>query len=117
MILGIGLDVVNIERFVTRLTPALTARLFFGDEKERNPRTLAGMFAVKEAVIKALGGVEGFSWHDIHVTSQPTGAPHATLGGATQAIATARGVDTVFVSISHDDPVAVAMVVLEGNLK
>lgn len=114
MILGIGLDVVTLQRFADTVTPALIDRLFVADERERSVARLAGTFAVKEAVIKAFGGIDGFSWHDIHVTHDSAGAPGVVLTGATAALAEARGVTHIFVSISHDEPVAAATVVLEG---
>lgn len=113
MIQGIGLDVVNVERFVNKLTPVLADRLFSAGEKTRPPASLAGVFAAKEAVIKALGGVEGFSWHDITVTRAASGAPVVELTGATGRAAKARGVTRIHVTISHDEPVAAAMVLLE----
>ncbi len=115
MIVGIGLDIVNISRFVDHLSPALTDRLFSESERGLSAERRAGVFAVKEAVIKALGGVDSFSWHDIHVSHDNLGAPAVTLTGGVLGAAEEHGVSTILVSLSHDAPVAAAMIVLEGT--
>jgi phosphopantetheine--protein transferase-like protein len=58
MIVGIGVDLVDLARFersVSR-TPRLKERLFTAAEREKPLRSLAGRFAAKEALIKALHG-------------------------------------------------------------
>jgi len=61
VILGIGVDVVDISRMdeALRRTPALASRLFTEGERGRAPASLAACFAAKEAVAKALGGPAG----------------------------------------------------------
>lgn len=117
MILGLGLDVVNIGRFSDHLDDRMRERLFRPEERDAAPGRLAGVFAAKEAVIKALGGVVGFSWHDVLVAHTASGRPVVVLSGATARAAAAAGVTAVLVSISHDDPVAAATIVLEGNTR
>ena len=74
MVLGVGVDLVDIARFERALTrtPRLKQRLF-GDidllDSEISAQSLAARFAAKEAALKALGGnISGFSWHDIQVS-------------------------------------------------
>jgi holo-[acyl-carrier protein] synthase len=121
VIAGIGVDVVDLARFERSLTrtPALRARLF-GDAETRlrdgSPRSassLAARFAAKEALIKALGGSTGVSWHDIVVVSDDQGAPSLSLRGGAAALADSRGVAHLHLSLSHDGGVAVAYVVAE----
>jgi holo-[acyl-carrier protein] synthase len=121
MIIGIGVDVVDLARFERALarTPKLIARLFterelgVGDRK-LTLRSLAGRFAAKEALIKALGDSTGVHWHDMQVIADDHGNPEFELGGAAQAIATANGVTAVHLSMSHDAGIAVAYVVAES---
>ena len=76
-IAGIGIDVVDLARFeraVSR-TPALRDRLFAPSERDLPLRSLAGRFAAKEALIKALGDSTGVTWHDMEVVSDEHGNP------------------------------------------
>ena len=123
MIVGIGVDVVDLTRFERSLarTPALRGRLFGDHEtvlRDGAPRqvpSLAARFAAKEALIKALGGSTGVSWHDIVVVSDEQGAPSLTLTGGARALADSRGVARLHLSLSHDGGVAVAYVIAEGD--
>ncbi len=69
MIIGVGIDVVDIERFGQTLdrTPALRERLFTPAEASRPPASLAARFAAKEALAKALDAPAGLAWHDAEV--------------------------------------------------
>ena len=118
MILGIGVDTANLERFAARVsgTPGLLERLFVAAERDRPAASLAARFAAKEATIKALGGApSGFTWHDIVVVTGERGEPSLRLAGATQLLAASRGVARAHLSLTHDAPVATAFVVLEGE--
>ncbi|GAA2078944.1 holo-ACP synthase [Pseudolysinimonas kribbensis] len=114
-VVGIGVDVVDLARFERALsrTPVLLERLFAPSERERPLRSLAGRFAAKEAVIKALGESTGVGWHDMVVVSDDLGNPAVELSGAAAALADARGITSWHLSMSHDAGVAVAMVVAE----
>ncbi len=116
MILGIGVDTVSIERFSEKLeqTPNLSARLFREDELAPI-QTLAGRFAAKEAVIKALSGASGIEWHGIRVGSEGSGKPFIELSGKTAELARALGISVWHLSISHDGGMAVAFVIAEGG--
>ena len=117
MIVGIGVDVVDLARFERALsrTPALAPRLFTDDEREgRALRSLAGRFAAKEAFMKALGVSTGVRWHDMRVVSDEHGNPSLNLSGAAASLAEERGITRVHLSMSHDAGVAIAYVVAES---
>jgi holo-[acyl-carrier protein] synthase len=114
-IAGIGVDVVDLARFeraVSR-TPRLRERLFAVSERDLPLRSLAGRFAAKEALMKALGDATGVSWHDMEVVSDAEGNPSLMLSGAAAAIAAKRGITDIHLSMSHDAGVAIAQVVAE----
>ena len=116
MIIGIGVDVVDVPRFGRQLerTPGLRARLFAPAERELNLRSLAARFAAKEAVAKALGAPAGMNWQDCQVRLDPAGAPQLQIEGTVAAVAEGKGVQTWHLSLSHDGDVATAMVIAEG---
>ena len=115
-VIGVGIDVVDIERFMASLerTPGLRERLFTPDEATRPPASLAARFAAKEAVAKALGAPTGMAWHDAEVISESSGRPLLELRGSVQARADELGVRSVHLSLSHDAGIASAVVVLES---
>ena len=116
MIVGVGIDVCDLDRFSASLerTPGLRERLFTPDEASRPPASLAARFAAKEALAKALGAPTGLAWHDAEVVSETTGRPRFELRGSVQQRAEELGVTRVHLSLSHDAGIASAMVVLEG---
>ncbi|GGO10390.1 holo-ACP synthase [Micromonospora parathelypteridis] len=121
MIVAVGIDVVLVDRFARALarTPLLADRLFTTAERHtrsgnpRSPESLAGRFAAKEAVAKALGAPTGLNWHDCEIVSDPDGRPWLTVAGTVAAAADARGVNHWHLSLSHDGGIASAMVVAE----
>lgn len=117
MIIGIGVDLVDIARFERTLarTPRLLDRLFTPSEREREPRSLAARFAAKEALIKALGGSDGVHWTEIEITPEPSGRPWFTLTGTTADAVAAQGITTLHLSMSHDAGLATAYVVAEAR--
>lgn len=78
-------------------------------------RSLAGRFAAKEALVKALGDSAGVTWHDMRIVSDPLGNPSFVLGAATQAIVDAKGITAIHLSMSHDAGMAVAYVIVEST--
>lgn len=116
MIVGIGVDVVDVARFERAIarTPGLRDRLFAVSERELHPRSLAARFAAKEALVKALRGPDGLRWHDMVVVTGADGEPTFALSGAVASAAEALGAGTVHVSMSHDAGIATAFVVLDG---
>ena len=115
MVVGVGVDLVDITRFEEQVakTPKLLERLFTATERDASMQTVAGRFAAKEALIKALGGSDGVSWQEVEITKNSTGKPEIkTTGGTAKAVAEA-GVSKLHLSISHDGGMAIAMVVAE----
>ncbi len=114
--IGIGIDVVETQALSEALerTPALGQRLFLPSELARPIESMAGRFAAKEALAKALGGGD-LPWTDVEVTPMESGAPSLRLSGAVAARASALGVTETHVSITHDGRYAAAVVVLEGQ--
>lgn len=116
MIVGIGVDLVDVPRFERSLarTPRLLPRLFAPAERVLKPRSLAARYAAKEAFIKAMGGSDGVHWTDIEITSEPSGRPVFALSGETAATVAARGITAVHLSMSHDAGLATAYVIAEA---
>jgi len=99
------------QRFLDRcFTPLEVGEAGTGPRRNEH---LAGRFAVKEGVLKALGtGLSGgVSWTDIEVSRQPSGAPSVRLQGSAAARAAELGIDQWMVSISHTAGIAVASVI------
>ena len=115
MIIGIGVDVCSVERVREACArPGFTDRVFTLPELSGSDQTLAGRFAAKEALAKALGAPAGLRWTDCEVLSDETGRPSLVVSGTVGDRVEELGVSRLHVSISHDAGVAVAMVVCEG---
>lgn len=126
MILGVGLDIVSVERIRAlqeRRGERFLRRVFTRREAEAcllkaDPApSLAARFAAKEAGMKALGTGwgEGVGWLDLEVVARPGKVPGLTLRGRAAEVANARGVGVVHLSLSHDAGAAAAVVVLEAR--
>ncbi|WP_030298244.1 holo-ACP synthase [Streptomyces katrae] len=122
MIIGVGIDVAEIDRFGEALarTPNMAARLFVDSEltlpsgERRGIASLAARFAAKEALAKALGAPGGMLWTDAEVYVEETGQPRLRVSGTVEARALALGVKSWHISLSHDAGVASAVVIAEG---
>jgi holo-[acyl-carrier protein] synthase len=122
VIIGIGIDVVPVDRFAESLTrtPGLRERLFTAAEQttpsgtQRTGESLAARFAAKEAVAKALGAPGDLHWQDAEVTVGEHGRPHLTVRGTVAGRAAQLGVSSWHISMSHDGGIASAVVVAEG---
>ena len=124
MILGVGIDEVEMERMTLSLQKdsGLKERLFTPDEvsycesRKHAMQHLAARFAAKEAFAKALGtGIaEGLSFRDIEIVQNGDGKPSLTLHGRAREIAEGRGVSSIHVSLTHTSVRASAIVVLES---
>lgn len=126
-IVSLGLDLTRIdrlaeaearrgERFLERVFTPLE-RAYCERRAVRRHVHYAGRFAVKEAVMKALGTgwTRGVRWVDIEVARAPGGPPELRLHGETAAIARARGIERWHVTITHDAGIAAAVVVAESG--
>jgi len=122
VIVGVGIDVVPVDRFAAALerTPGLADRLFTAAERvtlsghPRSPESLAARFAAKEALAKALGAPGNLRWHDAEVQVNERGQPRLEAVGTVAARAVALGVTSWHVSLSHDGGIASALVVAES---
>ncbi|WP_020578629.1 holo-ACP synthase [Actinopolymorpha alba] len=115
MIVGLGIDVVDVARFEETLerTPGLRTRLFTDAEQGRPIASLAARFAAKEALAKALGAPVGLHWQDAEVVTDTDGRPWLEVRGTVAAQTARLGVTGMHLSISHDAGIASAVVVLE----
>ena len=112
MIIGIGTDIVEIDRIRSMLerhgahfshrcfTPA---ELEWADRQRDSAVRIAGRWAAKEAVVKALGTgfIEGMTFHDIEILPLHTGQPTVKLTGRAAEIASQLGILRVHITISH----------------
>jgi holo-[acyl-carrier protein] synthase len=114
MIDGIGIDVVDIERFKLSLdrTPSLLEKLFTDNERAKPLQSLAARFAAKEALAKALNAGKGLSWHEAEIINLESGKPAFLFRGEIAEIVDGA---VVHVSLSHDAGIASAMVIVERN--
>lgn len=120
MIVGIGIDLVDIERFRTSLarTPSMRTRLFTDSElayvapKIDPVPSLAARFAAREAVMKSLGlGLGAFGFHDVWVERAESGAPSLVVTGRAKNLADDAGVGIWHLSLTHSATTAGAYVV------
>jgi holo-[acyl-carrier protein] synthase len=116
MILGIGVDLVDISRFEKAInqTPKLRDRLFTENERELTTQSLAARFAAKEALVKAVGKAKGLSFQGVSVVKNKDGKPSFELTGETKQTVIDQGIDNLHLSLSHDGNMAIAYVVAES---
>ncbi|MET7637526.1 holo-ACP synthase [Streptomyces sp. NPDC005438] len=122
MIVGVGIDVAEIDRFASALdrTPSLAGRLFverelwLPDGERRGVASLAARFAAKEALAKSLAAPAGLRWTDAEVVTAPGGRPELRVYGTVAARAEELGVRHWHLSLSHDAGVASAVVIAEA---
>ncbi|QTE29899.1 holo-ACP synthase [Pengzhenrongella sicca] len=117
MIVGVGIDVVDVARFIATIerVPALRERLFTPAERRLPPASLAARFAAKEAIAKSLGAPAGMSWQDATIRRVPGEQPEVEVIGTVAAKAAERGVARFHLSISHDAGIASAVVIAERD--
>ncbi len=121
MIVGCGVDLCAISR-IQRMLDKGFARRYFTDEEQaylaeraNAAESAAGMFAAKEAMLKALGtGIAGIGLLAVAVAHDAQGAPIAALTGAAAERLTAIGGARMHLSISHEGDTAVAMAIAES---
>ncbi|HEV2356389.1 MAG TPA: holo-ACP synthase [bacterium] len=123
MIRGIGIDIIEVDRIrraTVRWGDVFLSRVFTPRERgyagasRSAAERLAGRFAAKEAVMKALGlGLRRMAWREIEIEGDPLGRPVVRLSGGAAEAAARLGVQAWFVSISHTRDLAVAHAVAE----
>jgi holo-[acyl-carrier protein] synthase len=121
VIAGVGIDLVEIDRVAAMLErhgEAFAKRILHpDDDRSRLERAdgathLAGIFAAKEAVMKALGtGMAGAAFTEIRIRHHDGGQPYVTLTGATRERAEKAGVKAWHVSITHSKTSAAAVAI------
>lgn len=122
MIIGIGIDVVALDRFEglmhrqpTFLDRVLTTReQQHSDGSLRNTASLAGRFAAKEAVAKCLGAPAGLKWHDVEVLTDISGKPSLEINGTVSDFARSLQITRWHISLTHDGGHAIAYVIAES---
>ncbi len=119
-VIGIGIDLVDIERFRQSLarTPSMRTRLFTESElayvapKVDPVPSLAARFAAREAVMKSLGvGLGAFGFHEVWVERAESGAPSLLVTGRAKELADEAGIGIWHVSLTHSATTAGAYVV------
>lgn len=114
---GIGIDMIEIKRidmaikknnrFINRIFTVREIQYFSDCNWSIN--TIAGNFAAKEAVMKALGtGLRGFKWTDVEIMRDNMGRPCVLLNNSAKAFAERTGIINISISISHCKDYAVA---------
>ncbi len=113
-IFGIGIDVVNIERFQESLdrTPGMLQRIFTPTEATLSIASLAARFAAREALAKALNAKAPFKWLEAGIINEPTGKPAFNFSGEMAERLTQFN---VHLTLSHDAGIASAMVIVENK--
>ncbi len=115
-VVGIGVDLVDVERVVRILSRRTTfvQRVFTPKEieyceRQANPaESYAARWAAREACRKALGGIRNMRWKDVRVDRASTGAPSLVLEGTSKARADALGVSEVMLALTHERRMAAA---------
>lgn len=122
MVLGVGIDVIDVDRMRNLLSrrPKLAERLFSEAEQEysyqQNDPTqrFAVRFAAKEAVMKAMqSGFGSIDWKDVEVVRDESSIPQVRLSGRAAERATAKGITSWKLSLSHSDASAVAVAIAQ----
>jgi holo-[acyl-carrier protein] synthase len=120
MMHSVGVDIIEISRIEAAAAiygERFFNRIFTPEEQKlcrRKYGLLAGRFAGKEAVMKALGtGVRGIKWKEIEILSERSGKPFIRLHGNARIKADALGLDELAISLSDSKEYAVAFVVAQ----
>jgi len=125
MILGIGIDIIEVARITASLEKfgeRFGQRILLPDEmayclSHRHPAPfVAARFAAKEAISKAFGTGIGaqLGWRDMEICKKESGEPFVVLHGNGRKLFESRKAKQLLVSISHTDNYAAVTAVLEG---
>uniref|UniRef100_A0A7V3RIQ4 Holo-[acyl-carrier-protein] synthase n=1 Tax=candidate division WOR-3 bacterium TaxID=2052148 RepID=A0A7V3RIQ4_UNCW3 len=120
-IFGIGIDIIEVERIKSAIERHGTFihRIFSPEEIKFSSRgvfryeELAGRFAAKEAVLKAIktGWRQGIGYRDIIILNEKSGAPYVLLSGRAKEISEQLRIKNIYVSISHTRELAIGMAI------
>ncbi len=125
MIVGTGVDIIEIDRvrravdrhrsFVDRFFDPREADYY--RHRNMNISSIAGGFAAKEAVAKAMGtGLSFFNWKEIAVLRDLKGKPTVELRGRAKDICCSKWIDEILISISHSRDYAIAQAIAIGGV-
>src|SRR5271155_1647136 len=125
VIVGLGLDIAEIDRITAALTrhgAAILERLYtprevaYCERHKNKFERYAARFAAKEATMKALGTgwSHGVRWRDIEVVNAPGGKPTLNLEGVARHFADRLRVTTISLTITHSGNLALAQVIFES---
>ena len=125
MIVGLGVDITEIDRMgaaITRHGAPILERLFtpsevaYCESHKNKIERYAGRFAAKEAAMKALGTGwrKGVRWRDIEVARAASGKPTLLLRGVAGEVAAGLGVKNIALTITHTGNLALAQVIFEN---
>ena len=124
MILGTGIDIIEVERIALRVgrDNGFKELVFSKDEisycdaKASPFEHYAARFAAKEAFLKAVGRGwdSGLQWNEIEVVNETNGKPSLHISGMTEKMLAPAGIRIIHVSLSHLKSMATAIVILES---
>ena len=123
MVVGLGIDVVDLEEFRAGLTDARLGEFYLPDEvgyartQARSWESLGARLAAKRAVFKALGADAGGApaWHEVEVVRHKSGDLTVRLSGRALALARGQGASECRLSMSHTKRTALAVAILEDG--
>ena len=122
-VLGIGVDLVDVERVkrILERHSTFVERVFTSPEiayceRQAAPaECYAARWAAREACRKALGGIRRMRWHDVRVYRAPSGAPSLVLEGTSKSRMDSLGVSEVMVALTHERRMAAAFCMAVGS--
>lgn len=123
-VVGVGIDLVDVDRFRTSLqrTPSMVERMFTEGERAYSlaandpTERFAVRFAAKEAVMKAMGvGLGAFGFHDVEVLRAEGGCPSLGVYGPADALARERRITGWQISLTHTATSAGAVVIATAS--
>jgi holo-[acyl-carrier protein] synthase len=126
MILGIGSDLAQVERIrksIAQYGNRFLNRVYterergYASGKANSAERYAARFAAKEAGMKAIGTGwrSGVTWKDFEVVNEISGQPTLRLSGVALKISATKGVERIFISLTHTAETAFAVVILEDG--
>jgi holo-[acyl-carrier protein] synthase len=124
MIIGIGTDIIEVERVARAISKEAFKKKVFSEreisycESQKKEESYAARFAAKEAFFKALGTGwrDGMGITEVEILNDELGKPSIHLHGKAEEVFKQKGGTHIHISISHIKTQAIAFVILEQNL-
>ena len=124
MIIGTGIDIIEVERIAHRVGSDNGFKEFvfsrdeinYCDAKASPFEHYAARFAAKEAFLKAIGKGwnSGLQWNEIEIVNEDSGKPLLRITGNTEKMLAPMGIRIIHLSLSHVKSMATAVVILES---